>query len=58
MVRLGLSFRPCGKAYRGFWKNGKQHGEGEVFFVKANKWIKGLWNEGRKISRILITEAL
>jgi hypothetical protein len=38
-----------GNIYKGFWKNGKQNGEGEIFLANENKWKKGIWNDGKLI---------
>ena len=38
-----------GKIYKGYWKHGKQNGEGEFFDVKENKWKKGFWADGRRV---------
>jgi hypothetical protein len=35
--------------YNGYWKNGKQHGEGLFFAPDENKWKKGIWNEGKRV---------
>ena len=37
------------RKYKGFWKNGKQHGEGEFFNINTNSWRKGEWEEGKRI---------
>ena len=42
-------FRNDGRKYKGCWKNGKQHGEGE-FLQNANSvWRRGLWSEGKRV---------
>ena len=43
------SFRSDGRKYKGYWKNGKQHGEGEFFQQKENVWKKGIWGEGKRV---------
>lgn len=47
----GKLSRPDGKVYRGYWVNGKQHGEGEIFVPSENKWHKGIWNRGKRVNR-------
>jgi len=42
-------FRNDGRKYKGMWKNGKQHGEGEFFHPKENSWKRGIWNEGKRV---------
>ena len=42
------SFRADGRKYKGFWKNGKQNGEGDFFNPKNNEWKKGIWVDGKK----------
>lgn len=50
MVNLFYLFhRADGRKYKGFWKNGKQHGEGEFFHIKENCWKKGVWMEGKRV---------
>jgi hypothetical protein len=34
--------------YRGYWKDGKQHGEGE-FSSSTISWRKGLWEDGHRV---------
>jgi hypothetical protein len=46
---LFYSFRSDGRKYKGFWKNGKQHGEGEFYQQKENVWKKGIWGEGKRV---------
>ncbi len=41
--------RSDGRKYKGFWANGKQHGEGEFLLQKDNQWRKGIWNEGKRV---------
>ena len=33
--------------YKGYWKNGLQHGEGQFYNPKNNLWIKGVWINGK-----------
>lgn len=50
MVKIRyLYFRADGRKYRGFWKNGKQHGEGEFFAANQGNWKKGVWEDGKRI---------
>ena len=44
----GIFEWPNGKKYKGFWKNGKQQGEGESYDPNERKWVKGIWNEGKR----------
>jgi hypothetical protein len=44
-----IKYRSDGRKYKGFWSNGKQHGEGEFLHQKENQWRKGIWNEGKRI---------
>ena len=32
-----------GRKYRGYWHNGKRHGDGEFFHPKSGVWKKGFW---------------
>ncbi len=32
-----------GRKYRGYWLNGKRHGDGEFYNPKKDKWKKGVW---------------
>ena len=41
--------RNDGRKYKGNWKNGKQHGDGEFFNPKENVWKKGIWSEGKRV---------
>ena len=50
---LILIIRNDGRKYKGKWKNGKQHGEGEFFNPKDNTWKKGLWNDGKRVRWII-----
>ena len=40
---------PNGKIYKGQWKQGKQHGEGQMFCLLENTWKNGEWYEGRRV---------
>lgn len=40
---------PNGKRYRGMWKNGKRHGEGEVYSLSTKEWKKGYWSKGKRV---------
>jgi hypothetical protein len=42
-------FRSDGRKYKGYWKNGKQNGEGEFYQVKEGVWKKGIWSEGKRV---------
>ncbi len=44
-----LFFRADGRKYKGFWKNGKQHGEGEFFNTANSQWRKGIWDDGKRV---------
>ncbi len=44
-----VNYRSDGRKYKGRWKNGKQHGEGEFYNPRENIWRKGLWNEGKRV---------
>lgn len=46
---LFIIFRSDGRKYKGYWKNGKQHGEGEFYQNKENMWKKGIWSEGKRV---------
>ena len=35
--------------YRGYWKNGKQNGEGEFYNEQTKTWRKCLIQNGKKI---------
>ena len=48
-LKLFRKFRNDGRKYKGYWKNGKQHGEGEFYNPKENAWKKGVWSEGRRV---------
>ena len=41
-----------GKKYKGYWKNGKQHGEGMLYNIKNKSWRKGIWDNGKRIKWI------
>jgi hypothetical protein len=41
--------RNDGRKYKGKWKNGKQHGEGEFYNPKDATWKKGIWNDGKRV---------
>jgi hypothetical protein len=41
--------RPNGNKYKGYWKNGKQNGEGEHYCSITDKWIKSVWDDGRQV---------
>ena len=45
-----LIFRNDGRVYKGYWKNGKQHGDGEFFHPKEGVWKRGVWSEGRRVN--------
>jgi len=49
MKTLILSFRADGRKYKGYWKNGKQHGEGEFFNNTTGQWRKGIWDDGKRV---------
>ena len=36
--------------YKGYWKDGKQNGNGEVYIVKDKRWMKGKWDNGKRVS--------
>lgn len=44
-----IKFRSDGRKYKGHWKNGKQHGEGEFFQSTTNQWRKGIWDDGKRV---------
>ncbi len=44
-----IYFRNDGRKYKGNWKNGKQHGDGEFFHPKDGVWKKGIWSDGRRV---------
>ena len=48
-LNYSLFFRSDGRKYKGNWRNGKQHGEGEFFQNKENVWKKGIWSEGKRV---------
>ena len=35
--------------YKGYWKNGKQNGEGEVYSPQEDIWRKGIWENGKRV---------
>jgi hypothetical protein len=48
----GIFTWPKGMIYKGNWKQGKQHGEGNLFIPDSSQenggsWSKGIWNEGK-----------
>ena len=47
--KRSLILRNDGRKYKGMWKNGKQHGEGEFWHPKENCWKKGIWNDGKRV---------
>jgi hypothetical protein len=49
MVSLVITVRSDGRKYKGSWKNGKQHGEGEFFNVASAQWKKGIWDDGKRV---------
>jgi hypothetical protein len=52
MVSGFIYIRSDGDKYRGYWKDEKQHGEGEEYirtFLRSYKWIKRIWDNGRKV---------
>lgn len=46
---LILIKRSDGREYNGYWKNGKQNGEGLFYSPEEKKWKKGIWNEGKRV---------
>jgi hypothetical protein len=44
-----LIHRADGRKYKGYWKNGKQHGEGEFFNPNTMQWRKGIWDDGKRV---------
>ena len=38
-----------GKKYKGYWKNGKQDGEGEFYNPQTNVWRKCLVKNGKRV---------
>ena len=42
-------YRNDGRKYKGAWKNGKQHGDGEFLNPKEGTWKKGVWSEGKRV---------
>jgi len=46
---LLFNFRSDGKKYKGYWKNGKQDGEGEFLLNATSAWKKGRWSEGKRV---------
>mmetsp|Transcript_35099 Transcript_35099/g.40561 ORF Transcript_35099/g.40561 Transcript_35099/m.40561 type:complete len:97 (+) Transcript_35099:594-884(+) len=44
---FGVFVWPSGKEYRGYWKNGKMHGEGKV--IKDGVVTEGKWKNGEKV---------
>lgn len=41
--------RNDGRKYKGMWKNGKQHGDGEFMLDEKKGWRKGNWCEGKRV---------
>ena len=46
---FGTFYWNDGKIFKGNWKNGQKHGEGEVYFPDQKIWKKGLWKYGERI---------
>ena len=46
---INLTSRADGRKYKGYWKNGKQHGEGEFFNNNTQQWRKGIWDDGKRV---------
>lgn len=44
-----LKIRADGRKYKGNWKNGKQHGEGEFFNPANSVWRRGIWDDGKRV---------
>jgi len=44
-----IYYRADGRKYKGYWKNGKQHGEGEFFNPTNMQWRKGIWDDGKRV---------
>ena len=53
---LTFLFRSDGRKYKGYWKNGKQHGEGEFFNAQSNQWRRGIWDDGKRVRWITDTK--
>ena len=32
------------------WINGKMNGKGEMYYPKYDKWITGIWKEGKRVN--------
>jgi len=43
MVFYHNKIRMDGRKYRGYWHNGKRHGDGEFYKPKRGIWKKGVW---------------
>lgn len=41
--------RSDGRKYKGFWKNGKRHGEGEFYYPRQKSWKKGEWVDDLRV---------
>lgn len=50
IISLNSINRHDGRKYKGYWKNGKQHGEGEFYQPDQKIWKKGVWSDGRRVS--------
>lgn len=44
-----ILFRPDGRKYKGNWKYGKRHGDGEFYYPKLKMWKKGVWIEDMRV---------
>ena len=48
----GIFEWPDGKKYKGYWKQGKRQGEGELYDPVEKVWKKGKWgNEKKEIEK-------
>ena len=41
-----------GRKFKGYWKNGKQNGEGEFYNPETRETKKGIWENGKRIKWI------
>lgn len=49
VLNIFYILRNDGRKYKGMWKNGKQHGDGEFYHPKDKVWKKGVWNDGKRL---------
>ncbi len=45
----GVFIWPDGRKYEGYWREGKQHGEGNYYTAKG-KMRRGQWENGKRVA--------